>query len=667
MYAVTSATDGEIATAGGGSDRVPADAITTQTLQIIQDIGDKRAAFELPAPSPEFGRSQAKLAESSYSILVVGEAKRGKSTLVNALIGRDVLPTDVDVATSQVFKVSRGPEAYRLRFEDESTKEITAADLPRHGSQVVLNEEGRPRLDQTIRWIEVEVPARFLPARISVFDTPGLGALYAAHAQITHRFIPHADAVIFVLDSGQPIVQAELELIERILAVTPNIFFVQTKIDQHGKEQWEEVKARSEALLGERFGDRLADVRVWPISSKNLRAAAESNHPDALLMVSRYRALADALQKFLLRVSGHARSAQALAIAARYHAASRALLECRLEALETTADQKLVDDVRAVAQRKQEFEANWGPRGQKRADLGRELKKAASISKQAFREALQPAGRIAGPIDARIEAIGSDAEISQLGEGLSDELINAVGQEWRVVRELSERRASELLVGFLDVADRVALPTPNNEESIALSERRLRGGEMSGFETLTGVYSGVAPLGLAALLGVALSPMLVLLGGAWGALHGLKRVEQGRLNARKNELRQLLKVRLQELQHHYLGVDVHAQRFSYVDEYFIALERTVVEQVDATTKRKLEETEAELARLQSQAALDAEQRKAQIALLRKQLGEWDGLASTIAELAETRELGEALEHMRLSVVAATGPAPPSKAPTPASG
>src|SRR5919107_5613708 len=50
--------------------------------------------------------------------LVVGEAKRGKSTFVNALIGRDILPTDVRVATSQVFDVRPADrEAYHLRFE----------------------------------------------------------------------------------------------------------------------------------------------------------------------------------------------------------------------------------------------------------------------------------------------------------------------------------------------------------------------------------------------------------------------------------------------------------------------------------------------------------------------------------------------------------------------
>ena len=67
---------------------------------------------------------------------------------------------------------------------------ITAADLSRYGSQVVTDREGVPRLDQLVRWIEVDVPARFLPANVRVLDTPGLGALYAGHAQITLSYSP---------------------------------------------------------------------------------------------------------------------------------------------------------------------------------------------------------------------------------------------------------------------------------------------------------------------------------------------------------------------------------------------------------------------------------------------------------------------------------------------
>ena len=156
------------------SDR--AEAVRVKTVAIIKSLQEKCKEFDLPQPPPGLEQYRQKLESNIYQVLVVGEAKRGKSTFVNALIGRDILPTDVDIATSQVFRICpAASEAYRLRFEDDSQQTIAAVDLPRYGSQVVAEAEGSPRLDQIIRWIEADLPVRFLPPNLPS-DTPGLGA-----------------------------------------------------------------------------------------------------------------------------------------------------------------------------------------------------------------------------------------------------------------------------------------------------------------------------------------------------------------------------------------------------------------------------------------------------------------------------------------------------------
>src|SRR5215207_4435064 len=76
-----------------------------QTIAVLNELISKAGGFELADPPPVLGQQLQKLRQNAYKVLVAGEAKRGKSTFVNALIGRDILPTDVDVATSQVFTV----------------------------------------------------------------------------------------------------------------------------------------------------------------------------------------------------------------------------------------------------------------------------------------------------------------------------------------------------------------------------------------------------------------------------------------------------------------------------------------------------------------------------------------------------------------------------------
>jgi GTPase SAR1 family protein len=166
------------------------ETLRQETLAVLTEISQRAVAFELP-PDEGLAHYYQQLQGNQYTVLVVGEAKRGKSSFVNALLGRALLPTDVDVATSQVFRVSKSErEGYRLRFADGSAQPISAADLPKYGSQVLADAGELPRLDQIINWIEVDVPAQFLPDGVSLLDTPGLGALYAGHSQITQRFIP---------------------------------------------------------------------------------------------------------------------------------------------------------------------------------------------------------------------------------------------------------------------------------------------------------------------------------------------------------------------------------------------------------------------------------------------------------------------------------------------
>src|ERR687894_322312 len=286
-----------------GNKTEQTEGIRKQSVAVLGALTAKAGEFELGEPPQALGRHRRRLRENTYKVLVVGEAKRGKSTFVNALIGRDILPTDVDVATSQVFNIRPSErEAYRVRYEDDSAREITAEDLPRYGSRAMPEAGVVPALEEIVRWIEVDVPVRFLPKGVSILDTPGLGSLYAGHAQITYRFVPEADAVIFVLESGQPVVDEDLKFIEQILTVTRNIFFVQTKIDQYSKEDWQNIQSRNQEILKERFKGRLADTRVWPVSSTNLRKAASADgkaQEEAYLMVSRHKELTAAMQAFL--------------------------------------------------------------------------------------------------------------------------------------------------------------------------------------------------------------------------------------------------------------------------------------------------------------------------------------------------------------------------------
>src|ERR671933_297634 len=136
---------------GNVTERI--EGIRRQTVAVLDDLIAKAGEFELADPPAALGRYRQRLDDNAYRVLVVGEAKRGKSTFVNALIGRDILPTDVDVATSQVFNVRPSQkEVYRVRYEDGSVREVPPEDLPLYGSQAGAGVGYLPTPGQIIRW-----------------------------------------------------------------------------------------------------------------------------------------------------------------------------------------------------------------------------------------------------------------------------------------------------------------------------------------------------------------------------------------------------------------------------------------------------------------------------------------------------------------------------------
>ncbi len=607
----------------------------------------RAAEFELAAPPPALERYCEKLRENSYKVLVVGEAKRGKSTFVNALIGRDLLPTDVDVATSQVFNIrpSDSAEAFRLRFEDGSARDISVDDLPKYGSQVMIDAGTVPTPGEIIRWIEVDAPIQFLPKGVSILDTPGLGALYAGHARITHRFVPEADAVIFVLESGQPVIEDDLKFIEQILTVTKSIFFIQTKIDQFARDDWQSIQLRNEEILAGRFAGRISDTRVWPISSTNLRmaASAEEKMKQAYLMASRYNELSSALTAFLDRVSGWGRTAEAMALAANYHATSRKALAGRLAGFAAESKQQQTELQQIAIEGKRRFDSEWGIQGQKYRELREGLQRAIAVGKQSFANTMQPGGDIELAQKAKIDKVKTLKQANRVSEEMPGEIITAAMNEWARICDEVQRRCVVLLGPFADAVDDLGAPVDPSELSMFPSGgdpgekfkrdyfTALRGAAGGGMLVLgtTGMLSLVAPSVAAAAMASSVLPfvavpLLVVLYGS-----GVKGAFEGQVTTAQQQLRVRLAEQFQKTRRYFFDVDLTSGSFSRVDEYFRDLDMMVNEYVRELVEKKSKESQAEINRLKDAMMLDHRERDSGAKKAEERLAVWDNIGKSL--------------------------------------
>jgi GTPase Era involved in 16S rRNA processing len=223
------------------------------------------ALSELSALGTERDRDQLaalrdRLAEARLRVLVVGEAKRGKSTLVNALLDRDVLPSGVTPLTAVTTTVRYGEdERAEVRFLDghEEKYPLTAlADL--------VTERGNPGNRRRIAGVTVYLAAPVLAGGVELVDTPGTGSVFEWDTQTAHEALPSMDTAVFVLTADPPVSATERDLFGRVAGLSATTFTVLNKADHL------DPAGLAEALefTGRVLRDAGRPGRVYPMSAR---------------------------------------------------------------------------------------------------------------------------------------------------------------------------------------------------------------------------------------------------------------------------------------------------------------------------------------------------------------------------------------------------------------
>ncbi|MCX7719126.1 MAG: dynamin family protein [Candidatus Sumerlaeaceae bacterium] len=170
-------------------------------------------------------------------VAVLGQFKRGKSTLINALLGHAILPAAAVPVTSVPTFISHGtgPRA-QVTFSDGSSQPAPPAELPRY-----VTESGNPHNILQVERVDVICPAPLLQPGVVILDTPGIGSTHRHNTMVTLGLLPVCDAAIFVLSADPPVTEAELEFLRAVAAEAQHLFVVLNKADYLDRDARTEV------------------------------------------------------------------------------------------------------------------------------------------------------------------------------------------------------------------------------------------------------------------------------------------------------------------------------------------------------------------------------------------------------------------------------------------
>jgi GTP-binding protein EngB required for normal cell division len=198
----------------------------------------------------------ARVSEGRFYVACVGQFKRGKSTLLNALVGHEIVPTGYVPVTAVPTVIRFGDEIHaRVRMRGGIWQDIAIPELKEY-----VTEEGNPENEKDVEGAEVFVPSSLLSSGMCFVDTPGLGSIFTGNSATTRAFIPHIDAALVVVGADPPIAGEELALVETVGREVQDLILVINKADRTSDPERAAAVRFTREILQKRLHRSMGDV-----------------------------------------------------------------------------------------------------------------------------------------------------------------------------------------------------------------------------------------------------------------------------------------------------------------------------------------------------------------------------------------------------------------------
>ncbi|MFD9904867.1 dynamin family protein [Streptomyces sp. NPDC059063] len=380
--------------------------------------------------------SRERLAAGTCHVVVVGEYKRGKSSLLNALVERPGLfPVDVDVATCVVATLAWGAEERAVVHLGHPAARRVEVPLARLGDYVT--EQGNPGNHQDVRLVEIQAPVPQLEGGLVVVDTPGVGSVNGEHTAATRAFLDRADGLVFVCDAIEPPATYELDFLSEALGKCEVVITAVTKADKV-RNPGPVVTGVREKLAG-RTGKPADSLVIVPVSSFRKLKWLRDRADDRLLADSGFPELDRALWGGLATTSCAAQLRRALDALGDAVAAAGAPLVNELAALESDESMRRirgqVEETTARLTQLHSSGASWRTELPRRFE--RDTRQARTGLQDAFDSVLR---RYQEKVSAGADP-GSDELIGTVASGMLDALTAAHDRLAAVALQIMEEFA----------------------------------------------------------------------------------------------------------------------------------------------------------------------------------------------------------------------------------
>lgn len=205
-------------------------------------------------------RDIRKRREDPFTLVICGEFKRGKSSLINAILGEEVAPTNVTTETVTLNRISYGAHSNEAQLSGGKRLKLSDTEMERDNLEQIMGQYG-----EAFQQIEIKRPIEILKD-VTIIDTPGLGDALGDFGELVEKALCQADAVIYVFSIRYPLAQSEQLFLKSVILPQKytDLMLVGNYVDTLSDET---ECQRMYQLLRQRTQGLLPDQKPWMVSA----------------------------------------------------------------------------------------------------------------------------------------------------------------------------------------------------------------------------------------------------------------------------------------------------------------------------------------------------------------------------------------------------------------
>lgn len=403
--------------------RLSSDGILPALLRTVTDVIDRHGLVEYRSALSQL---LDKVEHPAYEIAFFGRVSAGKSSLLNRLIGSDLLPTGVTPVTSVPTRIRNRKESRLLvTTGDGRVQQYENDRLPDF-----VTEARNPANLKRVTKVIVEVPITAVPDEVVFVDTPGLGSLALAGAAETLAYLPRCDLGVVLVDASSNLHSDDVATVEALRTSSADAMIVLSKADlvsvgdleqqlSYAREQIrDQTRMNVSVVAVSARVDQSNSLQEWikaelePRIADSRRLAAESNYKKALSLTERVRHALEVSLKVAGPGGGEAISAEETKAAEQQLREAARLIEAASQECYPITTGLRSAPARAIEAIAIAVGATWRVRGKDESSEGVMQRTINTIARSTAEEIVALVRKTAAALDKAVQVAAKAVEAS---------------------------------------------------------------------------------------------------------------------------------------------------------------------------------------------------------------------------------------------------------------